>query len=66
MKFRKTMPMMTLDDEIAWWTHQAFKSNTGAALIAFGVATGLKLAKADYGARDANSESFIDYRNHEP
>ena len=43
---------MTLDDEIKWWTKQAFKSETDAALIAFGVATGLKLAKADYGARD--------------
>lgn len=44
--------MLTLDKEIEWWTRQAFKSTTDAALIAFGVATGLKLAKADYGARD--------------
>ena len=41
---------MNLEDEIAWWTRQAFKSDTDAALIAFGVATGLKLARADYGA----------------
>lgn len=43
---------MTLDDEIAWWTTQAFKSKTDAALVAFGVATGLKLAKANYGAKN--------------
>ena len=43
---------MTLDEEIKWWTDRAFKSNSDAALIAFGVATGLKLAKADYGASD--------------
>jgi hypothetical protein len=44
---------MTLSKEIAWWTRQAFRSDTDAALIAFGVATGLKLARADYGASDA-------------
>lgn len=42
---------MTLNDEIAWWTKAAFHSETNAAFIAFGVATGLKIAKADYGAR---------------
>ena len=41
---------MSLDDEIEWWKRQAFKADTDAALIAFGVATGLKMAKADYGA----------------
>ena len=47
---------MKLDEEIKWWTRQAFKAETDAALIAFGVATGLKMAKADYGARDNGSE----------
>lgn len=42
--------MMTLDREIEWWTRQAYIAETDAALIAFGVATGLKLARADYGA----------------
>lgn len=45
---------MSLDDEITWWTNAAFKSKTDAGLIAFGVATGLKMAKADYGAKDDN------------
>lgn len=40
----------TLDQEIAWWSRAAFKTESDAALIAFGVATGLKIAKADYGA----------------
>jgi hypothetical protein len=43
---------MTLDEEISWWTERAFASETEAAFVAFGVATGLKLAKADYGAKD--------------
>ena len=47
---------MNLDEEIEWWTRQGFKSDTDAALIAFGVATGLKLAKADYGAKDRPAE----------
>ena len=34
-----------LDQEIAWWKARAFESDSDAALIAFGVATGLKLAK---------------------
>jgi hypothetical protein len=42
---------MTLDEEIAWWTKRAVKSDD-AGMISFGVATGLKLAKADYGACD--------------
>lgn len=44
---------MTLDDEIAWWRKRADRKSTTdeAALIAFGIATGLKLAKADYGAK---------------
>ena len=43
---------MSLNEEIEWWKRQAFKAETDAALIAFGVAAGLKLAKADYGATD--------------
>jgi hypothetical protein len=43
---------MTLDEEIAWWTEQAYRSTNGAWMLAFGVATGLKIAKADYKARD--------------
>jgi len=42
---------MTLDEDIAWWTKAAFATQSEAALIAFGVATGLKIAKADYKAR---------------
>lgn len=44
--------MMTLNEEIEWWTKRAFGNETDAALIAFGVATGLKLARADYGAKN--------------
>ena len=43
---------MNINDEIAWWTKQAFRCDSDAALIAFGIATGLKMAKADYGACD--------------
>jgi hypothetical protein len=43
---------MNLNEEIAWWTKAAFHNETGASLIAFGVATGLKIARADYGAKD--------------
>ena len=43
---------MTVDEDIAWWTRQAFRTESDAALIAFGVAVGLKIAKADYGAKN--------------
>lgn len=43
---------MNLDEEIAWWTKAAFATESCAAFVAFGVATGLKLAKKDYGASD--------------
>ncbi len=43
---------MNIKDEIAWWTKQAFSCDSDAALIAFGIATGLKMAKADYNACD--------------
>ena len=46
---------MSLDEEIEWWNRQAFKADTDAALISFGVATGLKMAKADYGATSGSS-----------
>jgi hypothetical protein len=49
--------MMTLDDEIKWWKENALKQKSDAGLIAFGVATGLMLAKADYGARDLEDNS---------
>ena len=45
-------PITTLAGEIAWWTKAAFATQSDAALIAFGVATGLKLARADYGAAE--------------
>jgi len=47
------MPRATLeslDDEIEWWTMASCHSKTDAALIAFGIASGLKLAKEDYNA----------------
>lgn len=47
---------MNLNDEIAWWKHRAFKSNTNAAFVAFGVATGLMIARADYGARNVTED----------
>jgi hypothetical protein len=43
--------MSELDEEIEYWTRHARKANTGAWLIAFGIATGLKLAKRYYGAK---------------
>jgi hypothetical protein len=43
---------MSLDREIEWWTQKALETKSDAALVAFGVATGLNLAKADYGAKD--------------
>lgn len=52
---------MLINDEIEWWTKHAFLSNTDAAFIAFGVATGLKIARADYGAKD-NGNPSIDLR----
>lgn len=40
---------MTIDDEIAWWTKQMNTAKKQElAMVCFGVATGLKLAKADY------------------
>ena len=50
-----------LDEEIKWWTKKAFKASHDAALVAFGVATGLKMAKADYGAKDTMNPSTFDY-----
>lgn len=35
-----------LDDEIAYWTAQYYKGKTEAHFAAFGIATGLKLAKS--------------------
>ncbi len=43
---------VTLVEEIEWWTRASRHSKTDAALIAFGVAAGLKIARADYGAND--------------
>lgn len=38
--------MKELDDEIAYWTAQYYKGKTEAHFAAFGIATGLKLAKS--------------------
>lgn len=44
-----------LDEEIRWWKEQCDKARAKElAMVCFGVATGLKLAKADYGAKDAD------------
>jgi hypothetical protein len=44
--------MMTLDQEIEYWGQQekAAKSKE-AAIIAFGIKAGLKIARAQYGAK---------------
>lgn len=43
---------MTLDEEIAWWTNVMHRYSNEIGFVALGMATGLKLAKADYGAKD--------------
>lgn len=38
--------LQELEDEIAYWTAQHYKGKTEAHFAAFGIATGLKLAKS--------------------
>lgn len=47
---------MTLEEEIQWWTRHAYRESNEAWMLAFGVATGLKIARADYAARDKRSK----------
>lgn len=43
---------MTLDEEIEWWRERADRAKSKElAMTCFGIATGLKLAKADYEAK---------------
>ncbi|HEX8807473.1 MAG TPA: hypothetical protein VF760_00590 [Xanthobacteraceae bacterium] len=51
--------IQSLEDEIAWWRARAFASMNEAAFCAFGVATGLKIARADYGACDQMNERLL-------
>ena len=39
------------DEEIEWWTNVMHRYSNEIGFVALGMATGLKLAKADYGAR---------------
>ena len=50
--------MNTLQQEIDWWT-QAMEDarKNELAMVCFGVATGLKMAKADYGAKDMGADN---------
>ncbi len=41
---------MGLDEEIEWWTNVMHTHHNEIGFVAFGMATGLKMAKADYGA----------------
>lgn len=43
---------MKLDEEIEWWTNVMHKHHNEIGFVALGMATGLKLAKAEFGARD--------------
>lgn len=43
---------MTLDEEIAWWTNVMHQHSNEIGFVALGMASGLKLAKAEYGARN--------------
>jgi hypothetical protein len=47
---------MTIDEDIKWWTEASLKSKNDAGLIAFGIATGLKMAKASYGVKGEQEE----------
>jgi hypothetical protein len=61
---------MTLDEEIAWWTAEHLKRTNEIGFVAFGVATGLKMAKAYYGAqnneRAENRDETADRRPRPP
>ena len=41
---------MLLDEEIEWWTNVMHTHHNEIGFVALGMATGLKLAKTDYGA----------------
>lgn len=43
---------MRLDEEIEWWTKVMHTHSNEIGFVALGMASGLKLAKAEYGARD--------------
>lgn len=43
---------MTLDEEIEWWTNVMHRYSNEIGFVALGMATGLKLAKAEFGAKD--------------
>ena len=45
-------PTKPLDSELSWWEKQACAQKSDAGLIAFGVASGLKLAKKYHGAQN--------------
>lgn len=40
-----------LEAEIAWWSKKACEKKSEASLIAFGIATGLKMAQSYYNAK---------------
>jgi len=43
---------MTIDEDIAWWKQQSKKAKSKeTVLLAFAIAIGLQLAKADHRAR---------------
>lgn len=51
---------MTLDEEIRWWKDKMDSArHPELAMVCFGIATGLKMAKADYGAKD-NADDVSD------
>lgn len=51
---------MSLHDDIAWWKAQSeIQRHPEMQFLAWGIATGLKLAQEDYGARDPCGECHL-------